>query len=228
MNIRILCIGLMVLVSSAFFGCTRQPAAIEWEIQSEESGEDEKPSETEAPAEDPEETSEAVTEPPDIYVDICGAVCHPGVYELRQGARIYEVIELAGGLLDTADDTLINRAEVIQDGSKIRILTREEAKEQTMSLILAENQYYTGKEASESGNEDTSQSNLSETDSRVNINTADASELETLSGIGPARASDIIAYRNEHGKFSSPEDLMKVNGIKEGTFRKIQDKITIE
>ena len=62
---------------------------------------------------------------------------------------------------------------------------------------------------------------------KININTAGVKELMTLSGIGEAKASDIISYREEHGSFTSPEDIMKIQGIKEGIYNKIKDKITI-
>ena len=61
----------------------------------------------------------------------------------------------------------------------------------------------------------------------VNINTADAEELDTLPGIGPAKAAAILEYRKSHGYFRVPEDLMKVPGIKEGTYGKLADRITV-
>ena len=63
---------------------------------------------------------------------------------------------------------------------------------------------------------------------RINLNTADLAALQTLSGIGEAKAQAILAYREEHGGFSSVEDLMNVPGIKEGTFLKIKDKLAVE
>ena len=62
---------------------------------------------------------------------------------------------------------------------------------------------------------------------KININTASVEELKTLSGIGESKANDIISYREEHGSFTSPEDIMKIQGIKEGIYNKIKDKITI-
>jgi len=62
---------------------------------------------------------------------------------------------------------------------------------------------------------------------KININTATAEQLDELYGIGPSRAQAIIDYRNEHGNFQSIEDIMKVNGIKEGEFDKIKDNITV-
>ena len=62
---------------------------------------------------------------------------------------------------------------------------------------------------------------------KININTASVEELKTLSGIGESKANDIISYREEYGSFTSPEDIMKIQGIKEGIYNKIKDKITI-
>ena len=65
-------------------------------------------------------------------------------------------------------------------------------------------------------------------DSRINLNTADVSQLTTLTGVGESKALAIIAYREENGPFTSVEDIMNVPGIKEGTYEKIKDKIAIE
>lgn len=152
--------------------------------------------------------------PASIFVDICGAVASPGVYELKEGARLFEVIEMAGGLLSTADDTMINRAEVLSDGRKIQIFTKDEIQEQ--KITVAKNFTQGTESTADPGN------------GKVNINTADVTLLTTLPGIGESRARDIIAYRDEHGGFSSIEDIMNVNGIKEGTFHKFKDMITVE
>lgn len=136
-----------------------------------------------------------------ICVDISGAVAEPGVYFLEEGARVYQVVELAGGLLEDADCDTINLAAFLKDGEKIRIYTMEEA------AVLQEVQENSG---------------------LVNLNTADMQQLCTLSGIGESRAKDIIAYRETHGSFENVEEIMNVNGIKETTFQKIRDKIVVE
>lgn len=145
-----------------------------------------------------------------VYADICGAVQHPGVYELEEGARIFELIEKAGGLQADADLTAINQAEKVTDGMKVRVYTKEEAKELTQPVYAAA-----------AGSSDTQEK-------KININNADQSELTQLSGIGSARAADIIAYRTEHGRFQSIEEIMNVSGIKESTFQKIKDQIVVE
>lgn len=136
-----------------------------------------------------------------ICVDVCGAVENPGVYYLNPGARVYEAVQMAGGLALDADRDTVNQAEMLKDGAKIRIYSIEEAEK------LQDSQAEPG---------------------LVNLNTADVAALCTLSGIGEARAKDIIAYREAHGDFQTVEEIMNVSGIKEATFYKIKDKIVAE
>lgn len=143
------------------------------------------------------------------YVYICGAVEHPGVYALPEGSRIYEVIQMAGGLTEEADESLTNQAEQISDGMMIQIYTKEEAAEAGMKSVSGT--------AADRNTED----------GRININTAGVTELMTLPGIGASKAEAILAYRTEHGAFSSIEDLMNVSGIKEGTFLQMKEHIKV-
>lgn len=140
-----------------------------------------------------------------IFVYVCGAVCAPGVYELDEGARVYEAVQEAGGMSADASADSVNLARVAQDGEQIYILTCDEAQtEGTMpgTEITGENK-------------------------KVNINTASAEELMTLSGIGESKAESIIRYREENGRFQKIEELMEISGIKEGVFEKIKDDIII-
>jgi competence protein ComEA len=137
-----------------------------------------------------------------IFVYVCGAVGQAGVYELDEGSRLYEAIELAGGMNDDADTTYLNMARVLTDGEQVVVYTVTEA----LSLKEEEAQAKLG---------------------LVNINTADITELTTISGIGESRAKAIIDYREKNGAFSSIEDIKNVDGIKDGLFSKIKDKITI-
>ncbi len=134
-----------------------------------------------------------------IYVDISGAVVHPGVYEMQEGARVFEVIELAGGLTEDADCSYINQAKIVSDEDDIRIPTKDE-------VVVDEVQ----------------------NSSKVNINTAGQAELMTLAGIGKTKAKQIMAHRNENGAFQCIEDIMKVDGIKEGLFNKIKEDISVK
>ena len=142
-----------------------------------------------------------------IFVYVCGAVQKPGVYELLQGQRICDAIAAAGGLSEQAAGDSLNQAEVLSDGQMLRVLTTEEAAAATVQP---------GQETAESS-----------WDGRVDINTADASALMSLPGIGQSKADAIIAYRNEHGAFKAPEELMNISGIKEGVYQKIKDSIKV-
>ena len=146
-----------------------------------------------------------------IYVDVCGAVVNPGVYCLPENSRIFQAIEEAGGFAPEADENYTNRAGILSDGQQIYIPTREETQELEQPVqIHPETQLSQGA-----------------ADARVNINTADESQLTTLTGIGATRAQAIIAYRQQHGAFASVEEIMNVQGIKEGTFAKIKDDIVV-
>lgn len=157
----------------------------------------------------------AESEPPQVYIYVCGAVELPGVYGLRQGSRLYEAVELAGGLTADADENCLNMARQITDGEQVVILTQEE------SLALKEAGGYpclSGDPAQETAAQDLG---------LVNINTATAAELTTVSGIGAGRAQAIIDYREQNGSFASIDEIKKVDGIKDGLFSKIKDKITV-
>lgn len=164
----------------------------------------------------------AVQKDPDIVVHVCGAVISPGVYTLAAGSRICQAVEAAGGFAEDADDAYVNQAEVLTDGVRLWIPTREETKAPSgdsvaqMSPLPA---VVTGPEASANG--DKAARGL------VNINTADAEALCTLTGVGPSTAAKIISYREANGAFSRIEDIMLVSGIKEKLFAKIRDSITV-
>lgn len=153
-------------------------------------------------------TTEQVTEsdctaaPELAAVHVCGAVVSPGVYELPKSSRVWDALEAAGGFLESASTDYLNLAEVIADGQKIYVPTCEEA---TMCMEMEEEE--------ESG--------------KVNINRASKELLMTLPGIGETKAESILAYRNEHGSFSSIEEIMEIPGIKEAVFSKIKDYITV-
>ena len=156
--------------------------------------------------------------PETIYVDICGAVTSPGVYELPYGSRVFQAIEKAGGYLPEAAASYLNRAKGLSDGQQIYVPTQAEVDSQMIQVT-------------ENGQEATSETvpgNNNGTDQKINLNTADVSQLTTLTGVGESKALAIIAYREENGPFTSTEDIMSVPGIKEGTYEKIKDKIAIK
>lgn len=141
-----------------------------------------------------------------IKVYITGQVRCPGVIEIEEGSRLIDAIELAGGMLDEADRDRINLALKVQDEGMYRIpKIGEEIEEGSTQEI-----------ATMPGNQ-----------AKVNINRASAEELQTLHGIGPAKAKAIIEYREDQGLFKDIEDIKKVSGIGEKTFEQIQDSITV-
>ena len=162
-------------------------------------------SETEEEGAAPQEEQEPAET---VYVYVCGAVNAPGVYELKKDARVFEAITLAGGMTAEAAPEAVSQARTVADGEQIYVPTVREVQMQG-----------SGVEDIVTGNADVS--------GKVNINTAGKEELMTLTGIGEAKAQSILDYREEHGKFGSIEDLMLIEGIKEGVFNKIKEDITI-
>lgn len=174
----------------------------------------------------------------EIGVYICGAVKSPGVYYLRDGARLVDLVKAAGGFKKNASRTYLNQAAYLKDGQKIRILTKKQAKKlkngEDSGKAGEENDFDSGSGGSDdsgndsgSGSDDSGSSSGPAEDGLINLNTAEKKELMSLEGIGESKADAIISYRNEQGKFESIEDIMKVSGIKAGTFNKIKDKIKI-
>lgn len=140
-----------------------------------------------------------------IKVYITGQIKNPGVLEVEEGSRLIDVIDLAGGMLEEADTNRINLALKVQDeGMYIIPKIGEEVEELTGEGLLGEQ-----------GNE-----------KRVNINRATIDELQTLHGIGPAKAKAIVDYRENQGLFKDIEDIKNVSGIGEKTFEQIRDSIT--
>ncbi len=141
-----------------------------------------------------------------ICVHVCGAVNNPGVYELKQGSRVFEAVELAGGFAEDASQDFVNMAQELSDALRLYIPTVQEAQ-----AWEGQNEVSDGKDA----------------DGLININTADKEQLCTLPGIGEAKAEAVIAYRQLNGKFESKEQIMEIDGIKEAMFSKIKDKICV-
>ncbi len=153
--------------------------------------------------------------PPDeasVFVHVCGSVARPGVVELPAGSRGFQAVEAAGGLLEEADAAYANLAAVLEDGQQLYIPSREEA----AALGPPAGHARAGGEGRTGGE-----------DAPVNINTADAALLQTLPGIGPGRAQDILDYRQSQGPFAAIEDLQKVKGIKGATYAKLESRICV-
>lgn len=184
--------------------------------QSESSGAEKGAAESESQEADSHiEEGEADTQKEKIWVYISGAVHSPGVYAMAEGSRVFQLVEMAGGMRPDAAVSYLNQAAVVTDGQQIYLPTQEEADQQ--KIPLTEDAQPAGGSASAS----------EETASKVNINTASAEELMTIRGVGSSRAESIIDYREQHGAFGAIEDIMQVDGIKDGMFAKIKDSITV-
>ena len=139
-----------------------------------------------------------------IFVDVKGAVKHPGVFETTKDKRVKDLIEEAGGLLDDADTATLNLSQKVKDQMVIYVLKHGEKP----------------KQISDGG------SSSSNTDV-ININTANLEQLMKISGVGKTKAEAIISYREKNGDFKKKEDITKVHGIGKATFEKIKDKIEV-
>lgn len=151
-----------------------------------------------------------------ITCDISGAIKHQGVYTLKNGARLQELIEAAGGITSRAQVKVINRAVLLKDQDKIYIPYKGEKVE---SAVTTPN--------TNSGNNDSANSSNQAGGDKVNLNTANITELQKLTGIGEKKAEQIIAYREQNGSFQKIEDLMQVSGIGEKTFASLKDQLAI-
>lgn len=167
------------------------------------------------------------TQPEMIYVDVCGAVANPGVFQLAVGSRVFQAIEAAGGYLPEAVQNCVNRAGVLTDGQQLYILTQEEMERQGLDPAEMAGASDGQMNGSAGTGQNAGLTVQAQQDNRININTADEAQLTTLTGIGATRAQAIISYRQENGPFAVIEDIMNVQGIKEGTFAKIKDEIVV-
>jgi len=157
---------------------------------------------------------EAIGRGREVVVDIAGAVKRPGVYTFQEGARVVDALKKAGGLTKKADlDRIgeeINQATLLEDEQKLFFPFKVEAVKTSATSQVAG-----------------SSSSSPQITGKININTANASELDSLPGIGPAYASRIINYRQAHGSFKSIDQLEEISGIGPKTLEKLRDLVTI-
>ena len=163
-----------------------------------------------------ENTTEENNNQEKIVIHITGAICNEGIYELEENSRIADAVKMAGGLKEDADLKQINLAYVLEDGMKINIPSKNDNSNENINNT--EN-YFTKEKLNSSNNTNSAKT------SKININSATQTELETLPGIGPSTALKIINYRKEKGKFNKIEDIKNVNGIGESKFNKIKEFI---
>jgi len=168
--------------------------------------------------EDVEEENKSTLESNKIIVHICGAVNNEGIVELEENARLVDAINKAGGLRGDAYTDEINLADILEDGEKIYIRTKDEYE----SSKIQESESNSNIKINESSSIATNDKKT-----KININTATQEELETLPGIGESTALKIINYRKENGKFKDIEAVKGVKGIGESKFENIKDLISI-
>lgn len=184
-----------------------------------------------------------------IKVEIKGMVLNPGVYELENGKRVNDLIEVSGGLLENANTNYLNLSKKLKDEMIIIVYSNDEInsfKENKNSNYenikiecncpdtindacmdigdISHEDNITYENNSENKNLD---SNISDIDSKISINEASIEELTKVSGIGSSKAKSIIEYRKQNGNFKTIEDIMNVSGIGKSLFEKIKDYITV-
>lgn len=182
------------------------------EITEDETKEDEQETEEEI------ETKEIVTK--EIVVHITGAVKEEGIVRIKEGSRIIDAIEAAGGMTEEVNLEMINLAYTLKDGQKIYVPKLSDAKREfkegeDSNIVIVDN-----------GRTEENPSSSSST--KININTANISQLESISGIGESTASKIIEYREKNGKFKTIEDIKNVSGIGTIKYESIKDDICVE
>ena len=160
-----------------------------------------------------------------FVVYVSGYVNNPGVYELSAGSRVIDAIDAAGGYSKEAYDNYLNLASLIADGQMIYVPSEEEIESGSIERGVASGADGSGAGGVTGGNGGGNGGNSSDSGTLVNINQASKEELMTLPGIGESKADKIIAYREENGRFSTPEGIMEISGIKDGLYNKIKDKI---
>ncbi|SHJ82580.1 helix-hairpin-helix domain-containing protein [Paramaledivibacter caminithermalis] len=194
-------ISIVFLNVNEFRYKTNQKISIEEEVKEVDSRDQEGDKENKDKQEEKEKN-----EPKKIKVDICGAVKNPGVIILKEGDRVIDAINKAGGLTDRADILKINRSKYVYDSEKI---------------IIPE----IGQEIDVEGIDDSDTIGI---DKKININTASKEELESLDGIGESISERILKYRQKNNGFKSIEEIMNISGIGQSKFEQIKDSIKVK
>jgi competence protein ComEA len=150
----------------------------------------------------------ATTAADEVVVHVAGAVASPGVERLPLGSRVIDAVEAAGGAADGADLGRVNLAAPVVDGQQVYVPVAGEQLPAPAGPVVS------GGGVAGSGG-------------LVDLNTASATELDTLPGVGPSTAAAIIAYRDEHGPFASVDELLDVRGIGEAKLEQLRDLVTV-
>lgn len=169
-------------------------------------------------------TEEEPVDMQEILVHVTGAVKREGIVRLKEGARIADAIEAAGGVTEKTNIGQVNLAYEVEDGQKIYIPSIDDKKEEGVEKII-EKEYVTSEPGDEVVFEEESNNNKND---KININTADLIELQEIPGVGEATAQKIISYREENGKFKNIEDIKNVKGIGDSKFEDMKENICIK
>ncbi|EAR25438.1 Competence protein ComEA helix-hairpin-helix region [marine actinobacterium PHSC20C1] len=145
-----------------------------------------------------EQVGEFSLDSPALFVHVTGAVARPGLFQLAEGSRVIDAIAAAGGFTESANHDELNLARLLTDGEQFSV---PEVGAKSAEAAVS--------------------------DSRVNLNTADAAALDTLPRIGPAMAKRILAWRESNGPFVTIDDLRNVAGIGDATFEGLRELIRV-
>ena len=154
-----------------------------------------------------------------VVVHVTGAVIRPGVVTLGEGSRVNDAISAAGGVSPDADTQQLNLARVLTDGEQIRV--------PRIGEVLPDPAPQSGAAATPGAGTDPGKPGAGSASGTVNINTASASDLEKLPGIGPALAQRIVEYRDSHGPFASVDALTDVPGIGKAKLEALREQATV-
>ncbi len=184
-----------------------------------------------------EESNENIKEkqekPEYYYVDVKGAVYVPGVYSLEKGKRVVDAINEAGGVLENGDTSLLNLSMELEDGMVIIVYTNDDVNKElntSNSSSICNGKLVNNACITPNTNSITkpdAKSQTKDVSSKININTANLTELESLPKIGTAKAQAIIDYRTKNGSFKKIEDIKNVSGIGDAIFETLKDNITV-
>ena len=158
-----------------------------------------------------------------IFVHIDGHINNPGVYEIKENDRIKTLIDKAGGFKEGYSIKNINLAAKLSDGDKIYIPSVSEEKNSENNNNININSSGKGQNVKA----DRNNVSIMKNNSKININTANISELKQITGIGESTANKIIDYRENVGKFKKIEDIKEVKGIGDAKYESLKNKITI-
>ena len=195
-------------------GCSDEEVMeiISEEADKEENADDSIEEASDALADNTEKTENIETDDSQSFVVyVSGYVNNPGVYELSAGSRVIDAIDAAGGYSKEAYDNYLNLASLIADGQMIYVPSEEEIESGSIERGVASGADGSGAGGVTGGNGGGNGGNSSDSGTLVNINQASKEELMTLPGIGESKADKIIAYREENGRFSTPEGIMEIS-----------------